>query len=88
MTDLPTIVAEFDRNDRERVRIVLDRYHGVAIVSIKNLYRDAAGELRYGRGGIGMAVRHLPVLAEAVNAALERARALGLVPADGGDSST
>jgi hypothetical protein len=41
--DFPIIISEWDRNSRERVRVVLDRYNGHNIVSLKNLYRAADG---------------------------------------------
>jgi hypothetical protein len=48
-------------------------------VSIKHCRNGKVIKWSYGPGGAEMAVRHLPLLAEAVNKALARARELGLL---------
>jgi hypothetical protein len=82
--ELPIIVCEWDRHDRERIRVTLDKFNGHNIVSIRNFYRDDAGEMKPGRGGIAMSLRHLKQLVSAINAALAEAQARGLVDGEGG----
>jgi hypothetical protein len=73
--DLPFTAGEWPRNGRIR----LDRYKHHVIVDCRTWWRDAAGELRPGRGGLTLSVRHLPALAEALDTALAHAMALGLL---------
>jgi hypothetical protein len=81
---LPLTVAEWPRNARETVRVRLDRYNGRDTIDIRSWWTDAGGELKPGRSGFTLSVRHLPKLAEAFNEALRRARELGLVDDEGG----
>jgi hypothetical protein len=75
--DLPITLAEWPRNSREMVRVRLDLYSGRVVVDCRSWWRDADGELRPGKGGPTLSVRHLPALAAAVNAALAHARSAG-----------
>jgi Transcriptional Coactivator p15 (PC4) len=75
----PIIIAEWNRNDREVVRISLDQFNGRDTIDIRSWWRDSDGDLKPGRGGLTLAVKHLPALAEGLADALDRARALGLV---------
>jgi hypothetical protein len=75
--DLPITLAEWPRNSRETVRVRLDLYSGQFLVDCRSWWRDADGELRPGKGGLTLSVRHLPALATAVSAALAHARSAG-----------
>ena len=77
--DLPFTAGEWPRNNREDVRVRLDLFKGRVIVDCRTWWRDEAGELRPGRGGLTLSVRHLPALAEALDMALAHATALGLL---------
>jgi hypothetical protein len=77
--DLPLALAEWPRNERETVRVRLDRYNGHVVVDCRCWWSDASGELKPGRGGLTLAVRHLPALADAVAAALTQAQVHGLL---------
>jgi len=74
------VVAELDKNTRETIRVVLGSYEGTLTFSIWRWYRTPTGELRPGKGGLVIGLRHLPALAEAVETALTTARALGRLP--------
>jgi Transcriptional Coactivator p15 (PC4) len=76
---LPIVVAEWDRNSREVIRLSLDRYNGRDTIDLRSWWRDSDGTLKPGRGGLTLAVHHLPALADGTVDALRRARALGLV---------
>jgi hypothetical protein len=82
--EFPIIVAEWDRNSREVVRVALDHYNGRHTINARVWYHDGDGALKPGRTGITLAVKHLPALADAVAKALDAARHLGLVN-DGGE---
>jgi hypothetical protein len=77
--DLPFTAGEWPRNSREDVRVRLDLFKDKVIVDCRTWWRDQAGELRPGRGGLTLAVRHLPALAEALQAALAHAVASGVL---------
>jgi hypothetical protein len=79
---LPIIVAEWDRNSREIIRLSLDRYNGRDTIDIRAWWRDSDGSLKPSRGGLTLAVNHLPALAAGLADALRRARALGLIQPD------
>lgn len=81
--EYPIVIAQWDRNAREVIRVALDQYNGHDTVNVRVWYRD--GEtLKPGKTGITVGVKHLAALAEASGKALERARELGLVD-DGGE---
>lgn len=69
--DEPFLVTEFARNDREIVRVTIDQYRGHDVVSIRNFYQASGGEWKPGRGGMTMAVRHLPALIKALTEAAD-----------------
>ncbi len=79
LPDLPLTLAEWPRNGRETVRVRLDRYNGHVVVDCRCWWSDAAGELKPGRSGLTLAVRHLPALADALAATLKQAQDTGLL---------
>ena len=74
------IVAEIDKSARETIRVSLGAYGGTLTLSIWRWYRTPSGELRPGKGGLVVGLRHLPALAEALASALATARAKGRLP--------
>ena len=76
---LPIICAEWQKNSRETMRVRLDEYQGEWIIDCRAWYADKDGNLRAGRGGLTLSVRHLPQLAKAVDDALIAAKASGLL---------
>src|SRR5947207_16004189 len=74
----PLVVAEWNRNAREVVRVALDRYEGRYTIKVRVWYRTG-DEIKPGKSGLALGVRHLPALADAVAAALVQARELGLL---------
>ncbi len=83
--DLPFTAGEWPRNNREDVRVRLDLFKDKVIVDCRTWWRDAEGELRPGKGGLTLAVRHLPALTEALQVALAYAGGSGLL--DGPNTS-
>jgi hypothetical protein len=77
--DPPLVVAEFDRNSRERIRITLDRYLGRNTVDVRCWYRDG-DTWKPTRSGLTTQVAKLPELVKGLVDALERAREVGLLP--------
>jgi Transcriptional Coactivator p15 (PC4) len=79
----PITVPEWDRNSREIVRVALDQYNGRHTINVRIWYCDD-GVVKPSKSGITLAVKHLPVLADAIGKALARAIELGLVAEGGG----
>lgn len=75
----PHVIAEWDRNSREVVRVALDQYQGRYTINARVWFRAEGGELRPGKSGMTLSVKHLPAMADALAKALERAIELGLV---------
>lgn len=78
MAEFPIIIAEHERNEREVLRVALDRYRGRNTIDIR-IWFLFGDELKPGRKGITMSVSHLPALAAGIAAALARAEAEGLL---------
>ena len=81
-TVFPLVIAEWNRNASEVVRVALDRYEGRHTVKVRVWYRDG-DQIKPGKAGIALGVKHLPALADALGKALAQARELSLLD-DGG----
>ena len=79
MSTAPTLICEWPKNARETVRVSLDQYHGRDTIDLRVWWIDDADQLRPGKSGITLAVRHLPDLASAISQALDEAKARGLL---------
>lgn len=64
----PKVVAQWNKNKRDVVRVMLDEYGGHDLISIRVWYRND-GELRPSPKGISMEVVHLPKLVKAIKKA-------------------
>gem|GEM_PF-1329434 len=66
------IVAEWQKNQRETVRVALETFNDRPIVNLRIWYRpEGSDDLRPGKSGLAMGAQHLPALASAINRALE-----------------
>jgi hypothetical protein len=79
---LPIIVTEIEVGS-EIVRVEMKLYNGRPLFSAWRFYRNKAGDWRPGRHGLACSIEHLPDVAAAFVAAVERARAKGLLPEEG-----
>ena len=78
--DSEIVVAEIPKNSREVVRVTLGQYRGGRNINLWPFYRDGAGNLRPGKRGLIIGIRHLPALAAALAQALDAARENGRLP--------
>src|SRR6478609_5766832 len=78
-TAYPIVIAEWQRNSREIIRIALDQYKGRDIVDARAWWRNEDGNWRPGRNGLTLSLKHLPSLAEGLGDAVRRARQLGII---------
>jgi hypothetical protein len=84
-TRFPVVIAEWPRNKREVVRVSLDEYQGRKIIDCRSWWYNDEDELKPGRSGLTLALKHLPNLAQGLADALARARALGFSEVQGTD---
>jgi hypothetical protein len=88
--EFPLVIAEWDRNAREVIRVALDHYRGRHTIDIRVWYHAddvlklEKSVLKPGKTGITLAVKHLGAMADAMAKALDEARELGLLVDDGG----
>ena len=75
----PITIASWPKNSRETLQVRLDTFKGQAIVDCRAWYAGSDGTLKPGRGGLTIAVHHLPALASALAKAMETATASGLL---------
>jgi hypothetical protein len=73
----PCVVAEFQKNERESIRVSLVQYGGRDLIDCRVWYRAGDGELKPGNKGLTTAVKHLPAIAAGLAAAVDKAREIG-----------
>ena len=83
----PVEVAKFWKNRQRRTAIVvsLSHYEGHNLVDVREYFTDEKGCMRPTTKGLAMVVRRLPEFSRALRLALEKARALDLLPEDGSE---
>ena len=83
----PIEICKISKNRRRDKAIVvsLSAYEETNIVNVREYFVGADGIMRPTTKGIAMSVRRLPELSNALRKALETARALNLLPEDGGE---
>jgi hypothetical protein len=67
------VIAEWQKNSREILRVRLDIFKGEPVICCRAWYRDASGILQPGRGGLTVSTRHLPAILIAMSDALKAA---------------
>ena len=81
MTDA-IVIAEWQINRRDRVRVSIEQFKGIDLINIRKWFEAEDGSLRPGKDGIALNVKHLPQLADAIVKALAETRERGLVLSD------
>jgi hypothetical protein len=84
----PALIDEWQRSNRETIRVFLDRFQGRAIVHVRVFYFDAAGISRPGRDGLALGIGHLPKLADAICEAYRLACERGLIEPDNDNAAS
>jgi hypothetical protein len=75
----PIVVAEWRRNQTERIRISLDDFKGRNVIAIRTVWKDQNGNEHPGRHGITLDVSHTPKLAKGFKRALVQVRKARLI---------
>lgn len=60
------LVAQFEKNKKEEVRVSLDTFHGKKLINLRVFYRDDDGTMKPGRQGIALAADQYKNLAGAI----------------------
>jgi hypothetical protein len=69
--------VDLPKNGREVVRVALIEFRGRNCLDIRNWYYDTDGELRPGKGGLMLDIRHATGIAEGLAGIIAKARELG-----------
>jgi Transcriptional Coactivator p15 (PC4) len=75
----PIIVAEWRRNQSERIRITLEVFKGRNVIDLRTWWTDHAGKEHAGRHGITVDISHTPRLAAGFKKARRIAKKHGLL---------
>ena len=76
---LPIIIAEWQKNSREVLRVRLDEFKGQPVICCRAWYSGADGNMKPGRGGLTVSIRHLPQILIAMSDAYKIALQSGLL---------
>jgi hypothetical protein len=83
MDEASQLVAQFEKNSKEEVRVSLDDFRGRKIINIRVYYRSDNGKWLPGRQGLALGVDRYRDLAEAMLKVGEALQAQGLLPSKG-----
>jgi hypothetical protein len=81
--DSSQLVAQFEKNSKEEVRVSIDDFRGRKIINIRVYYRSDRGQWLPGKQGLALAVDRYRDLADAVLRLGEALQAQGLLPSKG-----
>ena len=74
------LIATFEKNSREEVRVSIDEYMGKKLVNIRVFYKsEKGGEWLPGKQGVAVSIDRYRELAEAILKVGEKLRADGLL---------
>ena len=60
------VIATFEKNKKEEVRVSVETFHGRKLINIRVFYKDADGMMKPGKQGLAIAVERYKDLAGAV----------------------
>lgn len=73
------LVAQFEKNSKEEVRVSIDDFHGRKLINLRVYYRSDAGDWRPGRQGLALGVDRYRELADALVKLGEQLKLKGLI---------
>lgn len=72
-----SIIAKFEKNKKEEVRLSVETFHGRKIINIRVFYKDDGGEWKPGKQGLAVAIERYKELAGAVLEVGEYLKSIG-----------
>jgi hypothetical protein len=66
MTETSQLVAQFEKNSKEEVRLSVDDFHGRKIINMRVFYKADGNEWRPGKQGLALSVDRYRELADAI----------------------
>jgi Transcriptional Coactivator p15 (PC4) len=75
----PITVAEWPRNEREVLRILISNFRGRLSIDVRVWFRVAGGKLRPGRRGVSLRLTEISDIRDGLRKASEIALELGLL---------
>jgi hypothetical protein len=80
----PVLIGEWKKNrGADVIRAQLKSYEGYDLFDLRTWFNAPDGQCRPTSKGFTCGVRHLPQLAKAIDAALRKARELGVIDGEG-----
>ncbi len=73
------VVAQFEKNSKEEVRISIDDFHGRKLINLRVYYRSDGGQWLPGKQGLALSVDLYRDLADAVLKVGEELQSRGLI---------
>jgi hypothetical protein len=73
------VVAQFEKNKKEEVRISVGTFHGRRIINVRIYYKDDDGTWKPGKQGLALSVDRYKDLAGAILQVGEHLKANGLI---------
>jgi hypothetical protein len=86
MDDSSQLVAQFEKNAKEEVRVSIDDFRGRKIINMRVYYRSDSGQRLPGKQGLALAVDRYRDLADAILRLGEALQAQALLPSKGSHS--
>jgi hypothetical protein len=79
VNDTSVLVAQFEKNSKEEVRITIDDFHGRKLINLRVYYRSESGQWLPGKQGLALNVDLYRDLADAVLRVGEELQSRGLI---------
>jgi hypothetical protein len=79
MDETSYLVAQFEKNSKEEVRVSIDEFHGRKLINLRVFYRSEGGQWLPGKQGIALGVDLYRDLADALVKVGEELQAKGLL---------
>jgi len=73
------VVAQFEKNKKEEVRVSVGSFHGRQIINMRVFYKDDDGTWKPGKQGLALSVERYKDLAGAIVQVGEHLKAKGLL---------
>lgn len=73
------VVAQFEKNKKEEVRLSVETFHGRKLISIRVFYKDDGGAWKPGKQGLAVSVDRYKDLASSILEVGQHLKSSGLI---------